>query len=176
MSSREIGLWELVSEFLSNAEDSSNAIESLGSSYARWRERNWTLDPFYFSDGIAETSDMLAMLVAGVAAVLYGLFHGLGWDFQFGTVAERVLWRISAIYTGACGVILPIKIYTHSWWGGDDVWSPTEQKVEYVRNAIVLLACVARTYLVVESFIALPWSSTAVYALPNWAAYFPHIG
>lgn len=47
--------------------------------------------------------------------------------------------------------------------------------LHYIAYFLGFVAMVARLFLVVESFRALPNSPASIYEVPRWTAYIPHI-
>ena len=121
---------------------------------------------------------------ANVAFLTYGGLHLFAWQYHFRSTAEAILWKIAAVLTASSGLVafLPL-IFGISW----RLSSPRSRKhIERARDTLRLVFfclvlawipvnMIARTYLFVESFVALPNSPPSTYTIPPWTAYVPHI-
>ena len=114
------------------------------------------------------------------AALMYGGLHVLAWNAHFDSYIQQLLWRISAsVVAGGLPVIFVAAILADKL----DVESSTLQLADvifltfvFVGFLLLLAYTLARGYLVVECFINLAHLPAGVYDVPQWAAYFPHIG
>lgn len=134
-----------------------------------------------------ELSHKLALLCSATALAsgLFGSFHALAWNFVFGTHAERVLWRFSSICIALFpAVALPLVLLVIPSRPSEEIKRLFQEERLYWSLGTVVILCLgayslgnllARTYLVFESFYALPDSPPSVYVVPHWAAYLPHI-
>lgn len=107
--------------------------------------------------------------------LIYGGLHLLAWRYQFQTRVEGVLWKAASIATASTGLVVVIV------QAADNVplrW-PWEDQIETALTMLALLivavVVVARSFLIVECFKALPNSPASVYEIPRWTAYVPHI-
>ena len=126
-----------------------------------------------------------------VAGLLYSGWHLTAWAGPFRTEVEGLLWRIAALGVGPAGLLLAAAFPVVKAW----IWL-REEGVErfklpkavglvfdlafsvilsFVFPVLVLLVF-CRVYLVVESFLSLPYVPDGVFVLPDWSPYFPHIG
>jgi hypothetical protein len=96
--------------------------------------------------------------VVALAAFLYGGTHLLAWRYNFQTNTEGVMWRIASIITASSGLVFlpPVVAF--------------KPPLFFLISFIVL----ARSFLTIESFRALPNSPSSVYETPRWSAYLPH--
>jgi len=120
------------------------------------------------------------------SGVIYGGIHVLAWDGPLHSQFELLLWRIAAIS------VIAGSGFLSAWWAlvgvsghldfryGKALWWRALNDLGYVLSAPLVfcaaaLYVLARIYLVVESFISLPYSVDGVYLQPQWSRYFPHI-
>jgi hypothetical protein len=123
-------------------------------------------------------------ITLAISPILYGLIHFLAWSGQFPTPLEHLFWRISSVVVMCSGLII-----VTSWILDDYVDDETPKgatvvsKIINVINStlkvlvvlIVLAYLLASGFLVVESFRQLFFLEPAVYQLPSWSHYWPHL-
>lgn len=114
---------------------------------------------------------MLALILAPAA---YGAVNALAWNYDFATWRGRIIRRCSSILVASFGFglialgILQLMILC---------LLPLTKELNILTAVLGLIACVlARAFLLVEAFYALPGSPVGVYQVPHWSAYLPHIG
>jgi hypothetical protein len=122
---------------------------------------------------------------ANVAFLTYGGLHLFAWQFHFRSATETILWRIAAVLTASSGLVavLPVVLELLKILSSP----PARKHFEHVPNKFsrslvyylvpiwIAINMVARIYLFVESFVALPDSPPSTYQIPRWTAYIPHI-
>jgi ABC-type nitrate/sulfonate/bicarbonate transport system permease component len=113
-----------------------------------------------------------------VSPILYGLVHFLAWDDQFPTLQERLLWRVSSFvvtFSGLMGFAAAIFI---GW--SVEVFKFLKPAIEVLAALtlvvmIPLVHVLASGFLIAESFRQLFFLDPAVYQLPSWSNYWPHL-
>ncbi|EIN12215.1 hypothetical protein PUNSTDRAFT_130485 [Punctularia strigosozonata HHB-11173 SS5] len=112
---------------------------------------------------------------AVVLALTYGVPHFLGWNAQFPTATERVLWRISTVVISSWGTAMALTVATIV-----AVRLALGNFTGERRGETRLVACAAvpyiamSGYLLVESLRQLLFLEPAAYELPSWSNYWPH--
>ncbi|PSN70980.1 hypothetical protein BS50DRAFT_545993 [Corynespora cassiicola Philippines] len=97
--------------------------------------------------------------------LFFGAAHVIGWNFEFPTGLESLLWRISSL----CSVILPIALL--------GIIFLRENKFQYYSSIIVgVLYVIVRLYLFAEMFAGLRDAPAGLYQTPQWSQYFPALG
>jgi hypothetical protein len=117
----------------------------------------------------ATAGDFTSSIFANIAFLSYGGLHLLAWRYHFRSTAESILWKMAAVLTSSSGVVPLVLVYT--------VFA---LKIGYLALGLSMYAwnianMAARTYLFVESFVALPNSPPSTYQVPQWTSYIPHI-
>ena len=113
-------------------------------------------------DGIYER------LIMAVSCIFYGLIHLLALNDQFPTPLERLLWIVSSVVVICSGLV---AVLLH--WSIDTYMS---EALFFILSLILALAYVfASGFLLGESFRQLFFLGPAVYQLPSWSNYLPHI-
>jgi hypothetical protein len=152
----------------------------------RHRIRNWHPlfvdslslypDSFFFltpeEDAIGRSSWTLPIMIT--TFLVYGGIHLLAWQYQFQTKAEGIMWKIASIATASSGLIVLAKDslnFTGETWIGV-IFGLCLLAMTPI---LFLAAILARTFLVFESFRALPNSPASIYEVPRFTAYLPHI-
>ncbi|MCJ1382958.1 hypothetical protein MMC17_006071 [Xylographa soralifera] len=152
------------------------------------RSLNWPLTRTDFTY-IPKKQHMIALFLSGF---LYGGFHALAWDYYFASEIQRRLWQVSAVTIMAAA---PIGFFGASptlklscWLEGTIMGYSSDMNVHpsiflLITSGLVriplflaqILYLAGRVYLVVESFMSVMNLPEAIYELPVWSAYFPHI-
>jgi len=159
------------------------------SNYVNIRVPNWPgNDLIWRNKGLAA-----GFFVA--CGTIYGGLHLAAWNEHFPSSAERLCWRISAIYLAGSAVLFSLaSVYDgpflalmgengsagkawRGWRGCCIQWG-----IECVRTILggVLSVCgmlyvCARCFLVVEAFISLRALPVEAYATPEWSQYLSHL-
>ena len=126
---------------------------------------------------------MTVPLILTSVFLVYGGLHLLAWQYNFQTNAEGIMWRAASIVTASSGLII---FLAQTWDYLDDFYLPIHHRLRRLRDvfsdglgyfAIFLMGVeiLARSFLVIESFRALPNSPSSVYEIPMWTAYLPHV-
>jgi hypothetical protein len=130
---------------------------------------------------------------ANIAFLSYGGLHLLAWRYHFRSTAESILWKMAGVFTASSGAV-PLVLglagnVCNDIGAACRSSSPTHKTLRligwvsdkgdsalaYSFCAYIIANMVARTYLFVESFVALPNSPPSTYQIPPWTAYVPHI-
>jgi hypothetical protein len=117
-------------------------------------------------------------LIMFLTSLVYGAIHSLAWAYHFPTHAEGIIWRCASVATASSGLIIIVAISRGSRWliFSKIHWAPFLYHLLHVfAYGFGFVAIVARSFLVTESFRALPNSPASIYEVPRWTAYVPHI-
>jgi hypothetical protein len=103
-------------------------------------------------------------LTTVIVVAVFGACHLLGWNIEFPTPTEALLWRIASI----CCFVLPIVMIRilHCIPEPYDNWPVVVALGLYI---------IVRIYLIVECFIGLRKVPAGVYQTVQWSQFFPHI-
>ena len=116
----------------------------------------------------------------GISAsgVLFGAIHVAGWNFDFPTSIDRMLWRVSSVLIV---VLLPPSLLPFAWHAlssSFDLYNVTDKR-EFIAQAVALLCGIAyvlaRLVILVETFRSLAYMLREAY-LSTWAENVPHFG
>jgi hypothetical protein len=139
-----------------------------------------------------------------VATLVYASIHLVGWNFEFPTRAELILWRVCSMFLFVNTVAFWVFETSAAWYRVGRwqrffcriFWKSKLEDVERARVAreaarvpkqlplkaefwsIFPLAwtyAAARGYLVVEVFLGLRALNASAYLTVDWATYIPHI-
>jgi hypothetical protein len=139
-----------------------------------------------------------------VATLVYASIHVVGWNFEFPTRAEIILWRVYSMFLFGNTAAFWIFETSAAWYRIGRwqrffcriFWKSKLQDVEKARLAreaarlpktlplraefwsIFPLACTyaaARLYLIVEVFLGLRALNANAYLTVDWATYIPHV-
>ena len=137
--------------------------------YYRTRSRNMAEEMFSSYDWAK--AGVFRALIMFLTFLVYGAIHSLAWEYRFPTEAEAVMWRCASVATASSGLIVFLTILRSL----PSDKGATYTVLHYFTYILVFVAIVARSFLVVESFRALPNSPASIYDVPRWTAYIPHI-
>jgi hypothetical protein len=135
-----------------------------------------------FSDSVFGEEGIMVPLILISVFLVYGGVHLLAWHYSFQTHAEGIMWRIASTVTASSGLI----IFLAQTWEYLDNFDPSISwlkrlkdvfcdGLEYFVTFLMGVEILARSFLVIESFRALPNSPSSVYEIPMWTAYLPHV-
>lgn len=126
----------------------------------------------------------------GMGTLIYGGLHALAWSANFHSPVERILWRVSTcVVMGGVPVLfvlslvmrrlIPVYAVSSIHWRYSFFKTMLDTIFPHIPELVALLIfaayVLARAYLVVECFINLFHLPAAVYDVPTWSVYFPHI-
>ena len=115
---------------------------------------------------------LVEWIVTAVSPILYGLIHLLAWNDHFPTPLERRLWRVSSVVI-TCSGLTGVSLMQIGRFFVEDI------KQAYVVilavSLIALIHVLASGFLLIESFPQLFFLDPAVYELPSWSNYLPHL-
>ena len=139
-----------------------------------------------------------------IATLIYASIHLVGWNFDFPTKAELILWRVCSMFLFGNTVLFWVCETSAAWyragrWQRFLARTFRKSRLEELEKArlakvaarvpkklplraefwsIFPLACTyaaARGYLIVEVFLGLRALSVNAYFTVNWATYIPHV-
>ena len=118
-----------------------------------------------------------------ITFILYGGLHLLAWHYHFRSKAETILWKVAGVCTASSGAILLLLAMIAVFSSSDPCFEgrkgPFSGECAIIPGILclywIVINLAARTYLFVESFVALPNSPPSTYLIPKWTAYIPHI-
>ncbi|KAF1838218.1 hypothetical protein BDW02DRAFT_636652 [Decorospora gaudefroyi] len=110
------------------------------------------------------------------ATLLFTAIHVAGWNFDFPTPTERLLWRISSLLLFGITVAFCRKI-THR-----QTLQPKRKMTELplpwefaMITPLAVIYGIARLYLIVEAFAELRDVGGTAYVHVEWTSFFPHV-
>jgi hypothetical protein len=120
---------------------------------------------------------MTVTLILTSTFLVYGGVHLLAWQYNFQTDAEGTMWRIASTITASSGLVIFLAQTVNHL---DEFSSNTLLTILIIGLAtflciLVFAQILARSFIVIESFRALPNSPSSVYEMPRWTAYLPHL-
>lgn len=136
------------------------ARATLDSTYVISRKRVGFGDP-----GRRITTSEKGIWIAVTAVIIFGACHLIGWNFDFPTYVESLLWRIASV----CCVVLPLGILLV-----DAMVSAGDRYFAWFVLPLGLLYVIVRLYLIVEVFVGLRRVPASVYQTVQWSQFFPH--
>jgi hypothetical protein len=123
-------------------------------------------------------------MTLAISPILYGLIHFLAWSDQFPTPLEHLFWRISSVVV-MCSGLTGLASWTISAYLKKEepeharIMSRIITVFGFSTVTLVFITpfahVLASGFLVVESFRQLFFLEPAVYQLPSWSNYWPHI-
>lgn len=138
-------------------------------SYTCKRSKNMAREMFSSHDWA--DAGYIRPLIMFLTFLVYGPIHSLAWGYHFPTHAEAIVWRCASVATASSGLIVLLTIVI-SW---TDYRGALDKLLHIIAYFLGVVAILARSFLVVESFRTLPNSPASIYEVPRWTAYIPHI-
>jgi hypothetical protein len=154
------------------------------------RARNWPdVSAFYtleFFDGKKPKPVTLGFSLAGF---VYGLLHLSAWGAPFPSAVQRLLWKLSSFTLVSSGIAVIVltavlelaprlfRTFRDRIWGqlSNFIEESYILAISFVVGAYSLLYIFVRICLVVECFLSLTHLPNAIFKVPQWSTYFPHI-
>lgn len=129
-------------------------------------QMNFSYDVSYLIDIPSATDFELIIFLFVFLSLAYGGIHLAAWNFQFPSVTEQLVWKIACIIimTTTATAMLSIPYFESN-----------SLTFERWMITLLVLSILARTYLVVESFISLRHVPIGVFAALPWVQNIPHI-
>lgn len=135
------------------------------------------IDLFLSDSGISGTN--LPFFLFPCIPIVYGSLHFLGWDSQFPSATERILWRIATVGVASSGgAITVILVVFFSNF--------LKSKAPRFNTALIVIGALLFTiivvfymfssgFLIVESTRQLWYLQPESYVVASWSYYFPHL-
>jgi hypothetical protein len=124
-------------------------------------------------------------MTLAISPILYGLVHFLAQSDQFPTPLEHLLWRISSLMVLCSGLTAVTSLVMAEYLSdvkpkGATTMSMMINVLDWTLIALAALVIpfahvLASGFLVVESFRQLFFLEPAVYQVPSWSEYWPHL-
>ena len=115
--------------------------------------------------------DIVAQLICmSVVGAVFGGIHCIGWFFDFPSIAEAMLWRVSSAVLTGIAFLSPIILVFVAFLHDDQ-----EYFTVAISAIIMLVYVVSRLLLIVEAFISLRHLTPGMLALVKWTSFIPHI-
>ena len=141
---------------------------------------NWPDD-----DLLRGVAGLMMGVVLWFASMAFGAVHVAAWNCYFPTGTEAWLWRSSALYIMASGLLwLLVNMLSQCsrtiWWYWYDMLLYQKHWLHYMAWGFICSICgiayiFARLFLVVEAFISLRSLPVEAYATPQWTNVVPHL-
>jgi len=127
--------------------------------------------PPFYAGKLTDKEEWHLTIVGVLAATIFGGVHCIAWSFQFPSLAERVLWRMSSVAITCLPAIILRTIFALGSSPSDLihrrlVWSAGMAGFFYVLARITLLV------LALMSIRSLP---AGAYQTVKWTTYIPHV-
>ena len=143
--------------------------------------------PFYALHGNEPTStDVFQLVTTCFIGILFGSIHCFGWDFNFPSYAEHMLWKVCSLAISCIPFIWLLFVVFYTWqskfsvltaWGriADGfmalVWASLFP-FGLVGEPVYILA---RLGLLTEAFIELRAVPAGAYEDVQWTLFLPHV-
>jgi len=112
--------------------------------------------------------DNRARLMGVCIGVLFGGIHCIAWSFEFQSVAEQYLWRISAVNVTVLPVIIAASVIAVTYMKYLGI-------IRYTLFPCTVLYWLSRVVLLILPLIALRSLPSASLVDFKWSAFIPHI-
>ncbi|KAF8644618.1 hypothetical protein AX16_008368 [Volvariella volvacea WC 439] len=144
------------------------------------RNRIW-VGPYYAGRLGGKDKDMM-VIASTIIGVAFGAIHLAGWNFQFPTEAERIIWRVTSVIITVEPALLGLHAGLHYVF----IYTPPGRArvvLDFVTNwtffffALVgpIVYTLARITLLVQTLLALRDLPSSAYESVVWSRFMPHI-
>ena len=131
---------------------------------------------YWYSSVLSYDTALVSMLVTLCPAV-FGAIHVASWNIKLLSNVEQWLWRASALYCLAAGVLV-VLCDVLSNWCEERSWIPkstAEALDTFFALLIPSLYIIARLFMIVEVFLSLRALPASAYESVQWSSFIPHI-
>jgi len=124
-----------------------------------------------------------SMRFSMLAGMVFGGIHIMGWNFNFPTRIEAILWRTAAVTATAMPAALFITLmisyfgfgFIQKFFIGAASEKPDKGRgIGWPEWVIIAFYGLMRMYLLVALFITFRSQPPSVYKAVDWSKYFPH--
>ena len=135
---------------------------------------------FYAPNMVPDDSGILIGFVLPVVAMLFGALHCIGWNFNFPTDIEQLLWRIGSLAITAIPSILFVFGLLKQYDGGFTIESEMLGGMVVTVGGFLVGAgligyMLARLLLLTQAIVLLRDQPESAFYAINWADFLPHI-
>ena len=183
-------LLSAVSSSLRDLIDKHNVVEGhMGVSkfYTFYGSHSSHKAAFYaFSDDEPASTDVFQLATTCFIGILFGSIHCFGWDFEFPSYAEHILWKVCSLAISCIPFIWLLFVVFYTWqskfsvsttWGGiaDGFVALIWASIFAFGLIGVPVYILARLGLLTEAFIELRAVPEGAYENVQWTLLLPHI-
>ncbi|KAF8645290.1 hypothetical protein AX16_007927 [Volvariella volvacea WC 439] len=127
--------------------------------------RPTSVHPFYAASP-SDSDHMFAIVIGSVIGILFGAIHLIGWNFQFPTIIELWLWRVSALVLTIIPFLFTISL---------SAINKNEALFVLFSGSAPPLYFSARIVLLFLAFFTLRSLPDSAYQNVTWTEFIPHI-
>lgn len=142
---------------------------------AAWEEYFWAGQ--HWSRRLYIDSDILMRGLLTLCPAVFGAIHVASWNIKLLSNVEQWLWRASALYCVASGMMATL-ILLFSTLCEDRFWitnSTNDIVMLFPFIAIPSFYIIARLFMIVEVFLSLRALPASAYESVQWSSFIPHI-
>ena len=116
-------------------------------------------------------------VTAVISPMVYGFLHFLAWNDNFPTPLERRLWRVSSCVATFSGLMISCLKWSEKFvdFSNSRLTLTLRISLHIIFLGVFAAHVLASSFLTVESIRQLFFLSPAVYQLPSWSNYWPHV-
>ena len=144
------------------------------------RASNWPTEGL-----LRGTGGTIMGMVLWFATMVFGAVHVAAWNDYFPTTLEAWLWRTSALFIAASGLLwLGINMLASMSKKINAFWDRfVARKAHRLSYVVILTLCAicgaayifARAFLVIEAFLSMRELPSQAYDTPEWSQLIPHL-
>jgi hypothetical protein len=132
------------------------------------RDKDFTPRAEFDAGGNLDYEHNWERLVVVALGLGFGAIHVGGSNFDFPSITEQLLWRISSVACAVLPFMILLATYTQKYL--------SETMYEILFKVLMVLYFLSRIFMFVEMFVSLRAVPASVYQTPQWSQYFPSLG
>ncbi|KAJ7592047.1 hypothetical protein C8J56DRAFT_1131469 [Mycena floridula] len=148
--------------------------------YTSYLPEHSTSVPLFWSSGDEGGNDdnIPVILFEMLLGCVFGGIHCLGWNSEFPSLVECMMWRVAAVFITGFAVVGAVLIAVEPWsWDSTNNFPRVVAKWLFITLAFIgiPLYIIARVFLLLLPLTSLRNLPAGAFQQINWSAYLPHL-
>jgi len=133
--------------------------------------------PTFYAPITADDQITLLYLVLPVVAIFFGALHCIGWNFDFPSHIEQLLWRIGSLAITSIPFVLFVFGVTGKYWtiASKSLDDMVTVVLLAVAGFLLVGYMLARILLLTQAIVLLRKQPESAFYAINWSDFLPHV-